>query len=121
MLAAAAPAFNGTRSPFSGYEQQVSLRPQVTTLEPAGKAAALILQMSDVAQQVCTISGKGHIMHNDGAQQVMELWRDHLAPAAVDAIRQDVVRFMLYKRARGGLTEEFASILGQPRLVFRAT
>ena len=40
------------------------------------------------------ISGKGHIMNNDGAQQILSISRDHPALDAVRAICSEVVRLM---------------------------
>ena len=96
--AAAVPAFGGKGSSFSGYEQLVSLWPQVTTLEPAKGAAALILQMSDVARHACVTTGKDHVIYGDGVRRIMEISRDRCAPDAVDAIYQGIVRIMHYKR-----------------------
>ena len=96
--AVAVPTFDGKGSPSASYQQEVALLPQVTPLEPGRKAAALPCQMSDVARQVCMISGNGHIMNNDGAQQILSMSRDHPAPDAVRAIYSEVVRFMHFKR-----------------------
>ena len=82
--------------------------PQVTTAEPAKMAAALILQMSDVARQVCMTSEKGRIMNDDGVHQITRFARDRLAADAVDAIYQDVVRLTRYERA--GQTTDVLSL-----------
>ena len=92
--ALAVPAPDGEGSSFSGYEEHVSLWPQVTNLE----LHALILQVSDVPPQVRMASGKGRIMNDECAQRILAILRVQSAPRADDAIYEEVVRLSRYKR-----------------------
>ena len=96
--AAPLPALGGEWLPFLVHEPQGSLCPRVTTLEPARKAAAFFLNVSDVARQGRMTSKKGHNLHNNGDRQILEISRKQLAPDAADAIFQEVVRLAHYGR-----------------------
>ena len=43
--------------------------------------------------------------HRDGVTRVLEILRGYFAPEAADAIRQQVMRFMNYRRSDQGVDE----------------
>ena len=68
------PPCGGKASPPASYEEKIP-RGQIPTIETSRRAANLLLHMTDIA-------------FGDGAQQILRILRERLAPDAVDAIRQ---------------------------------
>ena len=71
----------------------------MANVEPAKRAQALILEMDRVARQACTSAGRDVILYNGGAQKILQISHERLAPNAVDAIHREVVRFLHFVRA----------------------
>ena len=67
-------------------------------MEPGENAATLILQMDDVARQVCMTAGKDHVMNIDAPQQLPAIMRERFAPDAIDSLYREVVLFLHFKR-----------------------
>ena len=71
--AIAVPTFGGEGSPSECYELQEALRPRVTNLARGVRAAALVLQMCEVACQECVAPGEDHAVNNEGARQILRI------------------------------------------------
>ena len=65
---------------------------------PGKKAAHILLHTSDVARKVCAPAGKDVVGNLDGAEQILEIPRERLAPDAIDTEFQDVATLMGSKR-----------------------
>ena len=61
-----APFFDGEGESFSNYALEAGPWSQVTNLEPAKRASALILKMGPVARQVSAAAGSDLIMAGRG-------------------------------------------------------
>ena len=59
---------------------------QVTNLDPARRASAVILHIDAVAQEVCMAAEGDVIMDQEAVEKIMELLRDHFAPGTVDSV-----------------------------------
>ena len=104
------PSFDGNASSLATYEEKVISRTQTAYTDPAKRAANLLLHMADTARKVFMTVGKDCVGNNDGAQQISRIFRERLAPDAVDAIYQEEVKFMNFKRTdqtTGGFWIEF--------------
>ena len=68
--------FGGKSFSFANYEAKVILWNQIPTLGPQGRAATLLLQMTDIARMICMTVGRDHIGENGGS----DLRRARLMP-----------------------------------------
>ena len=84
--AATVPSFGGKGSSSASYEETATLWSQVTNSESGKQAAALILPPADATRQVRMTSGKGDVLKNDGARQILRISRERSAPDAADTI-----------------------------------
>ena len=80
--------FGGEASFFATNDEKVISRNQISTIGPSRRAAHLLLHC-----------GKDLIANQDGAQQILRILRERFAPDAIDAIIQEVAKFMNFKRA----------------------
>ena len=83
---ASTPFFGGRGESFAIYAQHVQLGRQVTILEPAKRASAIIMKMDTVARENCIAVGGGAIIGHEGAANSMELLRDFLPWGAADSV-----------------------------------
>ena len=65
-----APAFDGQRSSFLNYEEEVLTWTNISPLEPDKKASHLLLRMADVARKVRLTIGKDVVGNLDGVAQI---------------------------------------------------
>ena len=93
------PAFDGKACSYANYEEKAILRNQIPTVEPGKRAANLLLQMADIARRKCMAVGDAHITNARRAQRILIILRERFAPVALDAICQEVAKFMNFKRA----------------------
>ena len=91
-------SFGGKGPPFIDYEQQVRLWRRVANLDPSKRAAASILRIDTVARQVCLAAGSDFVVNNDGAERIVTILKDYIAPDAADSVDQEVARFLQSKR-----------------------
>ena len=75
-------------------EQQVHLWRRVANLDASKCGAALILRKEIVARQVCLSTGGDFVANTDGANRILSILEDYVAPAAVDSVYQEVARFL---------------------------
>ena len=92
------PTFDGQRSSFLNYEAKVTLWKNISPLEPAKKASHLLSHMADVARKVCLTIGKDVVGNVDGAEQILSILRNRLAPDKADCVFQDITKFLYFKR-----------------------
>ena len=92
------PIFGGNGAFSQRRVQQVRLWMRMTKMEPSSRAAALVLNVNSVARQVCLSAGGDHLENTDGVSRALEILRNFFAPEAPDSIRQEVARFMQFRR-----------------------
>ena len=73
----------------------------MANLEPAERAAALILRIGSAARQVYACTGDDIILDDDVANQILPILLEHLAPGTLYASCQEVVRFLHFRKAAG--------------------
>ena len=54
--------------------------------------------MTDIARQACVTVGKDHVANDDGVRHVLRILRERSAPDAIDAINQEVAKFLNFTR-----------------------
>ena len=72
---------------------------RATKTEPASRASLSVLQLRSAPQQVRSAERGDVLGRRDGVVRILEILRSHFAPEAADAIHQQVMRFMHYRRA----------------------
>ena len=92
------PTFDGQRSSFLTYEEEVLIWKNISPLELGKKASHLLLHIADVARKVCLTIGKDVIGNLDGVEQILNILRNRFAPEEADCIFQDITEFMYFKR-----------------------
>ena len=93
------PKFDGRAGSSANYEEKVNLRKRIPAMDPAEKAAHLLLHTSDVARKVCSSVGEDAIGNLGGAGRISKIPRDRFARDAIDSIFQGMAKFMYFKRA----------------------
>ena len=68
----------------------------MSNFEPSKRASALILQIR-WKRHVCVSAGSEIVLNGDGADQILNILREYLAPGAVDAVYQQVLRLLQLK------------------------
>ena len=95
-----APCDDSRDDSSANYAPQEGLVRQVTTLEPATRASAIISHLDTVAREVCMADG-GHVtMNPEGAAAIMGAPRDYLAPVGADFAPREVARLLRIKTHR---------------------
>ena len=94
---AAVPPF-GRGEPFPGYATKVELRPKVTNVEVRQHSSVLIWRMGSTAWNACMALGSDKFAEPDVVGRALQVLRDYFAPADLDAVYQDVVKFSLVRR-----------------------
>ena len=92
------PVCDGKGSPYLHFELQARLWRQVANLDPSERAAALILRMVAVARQVGPPAGGDFVVNDGGAERILNILKDYLAPDAANSIYREVVRPFHLKR-----------------------
>ena len=92
------PSFDGQASSFANYEEKAILWNQIPTLDARKRAANLLSHMADIARKVSMGVSKDFIGNNDGVRQVLRILLERQAPDAIDAICQEVAKFMNFER-----------------------
>ena len=102
------PAFDGRGSTFLDYAHQLHLWIGTSNAELAARASLLMLQVQPASRQVCPAEGSAISDRGDGATRLLDIARSFPAPGAAVAIRQQVVRFMNYRRTDQFINEYIA-------------
>ena len=93
------PVFGGRGAHFLDYEHQVHLRMRTTRTEVPARASLLVSRMQPVPRQVCLAEGSEIMDHSDRVTMLSDILRNYFAPAAVDAIHKQAIRFTRFRRA----------------------
>ena len=91
-------ALDGRGASFLGYDRQVRLWMRTTRTGASARESVLILPMRPAPRQVCLGSGSGILGRSDGVAKILEILRNYCAPGAADSIRQQVMRYMRFRR-----------------------
>ena len=84
---------------FLDYEHQVNSWMRTARAETPALSSLLISHMRPAPRQVCLAEGSDILDHIDGVSKILIILRNYFAPEAVDAIQQQVMRFMRFRRA----------------------
>ena len=76
--------------------------------EMPARASLLILHTQPAPRPECLAEGGDILDHGDGVSKISEPLRSYHAPEAVDEIRQQVMRFMRFRRADQSIRENIA-------------
>ena len=93
------PALDGRGAHFLDYEHQVHLGMRTARTEIPARASLLISHMRPAPRQACLAAGGDIPDRADGVSKILDILRTYSAPEAVDAIHQQVMRFMRFRRA----------------------
>ena len=100
-----APAFDGRGAHFLDYAHQGHLWMRNARAEVPARASFLVLRTQPAPRQVCLAEGGDILDHSDGVSGILDVLRNCLAPEAVDAIRQQVMRYARCRRADQSIGE----------------
>ena len=78
---------------------------RATRTEASGRASVLISHMHPAPRQVCLADSNDILGRSDGVNEILEISRNYPAPAAADAIHQEVMRYMRLKRTEQSIAE----------------
>ena len=98
------PAPDGPPGSFAYYEEKWSCgtkfpwRIHENAITHVGRAANLLLHMSDVARKVYMTVGKDVVGNIAAAEPISRILRGRFAPGAIDSIFQDTAKVMYFKR-----------------------
>ena len=90
------PLFCGKASFFAGRGQQVISRNRIAPNVPGSRVANKLLSMTDTARRNCGAIIKDHSANDDGVQHAPRIFRERLAPGAIDAIYREVAKFLIF-------------------------
>ena len=93
------PALDGRGASFLDYERQVHLWMRTARAELPARASFLVSHMQPVPRQVCLAESSGILDHSDRVSKISDILRNYFAPEAVDATRQQVMRFTRIRHA----------------------
>ena len=96
---------------FLDYEHQVDLWMRAARAELTARASLLVLRTQPTPRQVCLAGGGDISGHGDGATGILDISRGYLAPEAAGAIRQQVVRFISYRRTDQSIDDYVAEFV----------
>ena len=103
-----ASASDGRCSHFLDYQHQAHLWVRTARTGVSARASLLVLHMQPVPGQVC-LAGAGDILdRSDGVAKISDVLRNYFAPEAADAIRQQVMRLMRFRRTDQPIDEYIA-------------
>ena len=88
----ACATFDGNASSSVIYEENATLRNQISALGPQGRVASRLLHMTDFARKVCMSVGKDDIGNAGGMAHISRILREQFPHGAIGSIFQDFKR-----------------------------
>ena len=92
------PTFDEETPSSARYGLLVFLRNQISPIGQSRRTATSLLQISDIACQVCMTIGKDFFANNDEAQHLLRVLRESFVSDSVGAVYRDVTKFLNSRR-----------------------
>ena len=99
------PAIDGRGASFLDFQRHSFPWMRTTKTELAARVSLLVLHMRPAPRKVRPAEDRDVLGRRDGVTRILEILRSYFAPGAADAIRQQVAKFMSYRRSDPHIAE----------------